>query len=89
MALGADRGSVLRGVLLEGVALVAVSLLVGGAASVALGRVLSNLLFAVDPVDPTSMVAAGAILGAVALIAAFIPERRATLIHPVQALKEE
>ena len=89
MALGADRGSILRGVLFEGVALVVVSLLVGAAASVALGRVLSNLLFSVDPVDPTSMVAAGAILGVVALTAAFIPARRATLIQPVQALKTE
>jgi ABC-type lipoprotein release transport system permease subunit len=56
---------------------------------VSLGQLLSNLLFAVDPIDPTSMMAAGAILGVVALTAAYIPARRATLVQPVQALRAE
>jgi predicted permease len=62
MALGADRSRVLGSVLGEGLLLLGVALVAGVAGAVALGRVLSGLLFAVDPVDPTSLVGAAVVL---------------------------
>ena len=87
--MGADRGSVLRNVLGEGVLLVGVALLIGATASLLLGRFLDGLLFQVDPVDPMSMLAAAAVLGVVALAAALLPALRATRIHPTEALRAQ
>lgn len=89
MAVGADRESVLRNVLGEGVLLVVVALAIGVAASLGLGRFLSGLLYQIDPVDPVSMAAAGAVLAAVAIGAALLPALRATRIHPSEALRGE
>ena len=87
IAIGAGRARVLRTVLGEGALLVAIALVVGAAASMALGRVLSGLLYGVSPLDAASMVTAAAILGVVALGAALLPALRATRIHPTEALK--
>jgi putative ABC transport system permease protein len=89
MALGADRRSVLRNVLAEGLLLVAVALVLGAGGAFVLGRALSALLFRVDPIDTVSFVAAASILSAVALGAALLPAYRATRIHPSSALKAE
>jgi putative ABC transport system permease protein len=87
MAVGADRGTVLRSVLREGVVMVLIALALGTAASLVLGRFLSGLLFGVDAVDLPSMVAAASALGVVALGAALLPALRATRIHPTEALR--
>jgi ABC-type antimicrobial peptide transport system permease subunit len=73
----------------EGVLLVALGLALGLAVSVGLGRFLSGLLYRVDPLDPASLVAAGSLLAAVALIATLVPAMRATRIHPSEALRGE
>lgn len=89
MAVGADRGSVLRDVLGEGAILVAVALVIGTGAALLLGRFLSSLLFGVSPVDPLSLAVAAVALGTVALFAALLPAIRATRIQPSEALRAE
>lgn len=89
MALGANRGLVLRDVLGEGVILVAVALVIGGAATLFLGRFLSGLLYGVNPIDPLSITIAAATLTAVALIAALLPAVRATRAQPSEALRTD
>lgn len=87
MAVGADRGNVLRDVLGEGAILVGAALLLGLMASLFVGRFLSGFLFRVDWVDPVAMGAAAGVLGAVALAAALLPALRATRIHPSDVLR--
>jgi putative ABC transport system permease protein len=89
MALGAQRGDVLRLVLREGMALTAAGLLVG----MALGREVSNtikdFLFEVSPSDPTVYATIAALLTVVALLACWIPARRATRVDPIAILRGE
>ena len=89
LALGAEEGQVLRMVLGEGARLVLGALLLGGVASVMLSRLLSGLLFEIEPTDPLTFVAVGAVLAGVALLAAYIPARRATRVDPIDALRAE
>jgi len=89
IALGADRGSVLRNVLGEGALLVGVALALGWLGALVLGRFVAGLLFGVEPMDPASLAAAAVALGGVALAAALLPALRATRVHPSEALKAE
>ncbi|MSR21508.1 MAG: ABC transporter permease [Gemmatimonadetes bacterium] len=89
MALGARQSQVLGMVLKEGV-LLALAALVGGVlAAVVLSRFLTDFLFGVTPTDPTTYLAVGAVLAAVAVLAAYVPARRATRIDPMEALRAE
>jgi len=58
-------------------------------ASVLLSRFLSGLLFEIEPTDPFTFVGVGTVLAAVAMLAAFIPARRATRVDPLDALRSE
>lgn len=89
MALGAERSAVLGMVLREGALMAAGALSVGALAATFLSRFLAGLLFEVQPVDPPTYVAVGAMLGAVALLAAYLPARRATRVDPLEALRSE
>jgi putative ABC transport system permease protein len=89
MALGAQRYDVLRLVLSQAARLAAVGLLIGIVGALALTRTMSSLLFSVNASDPMSFVIASVILVAVALLASFIPARRATKVNPVVALRYE
>jgi predicted permease len=89
MALGADRGTIRRLVLREGATVVATGLMIGLPASLAATRVLQNVLFEIQPIDPLTMVVATALLAVVALAACYLPARRATLIDPVRALRAQ
>jgi ABC-type antimicrobial peptide transport system permease subunit len=88
MALGAARSSVLRLVLKQGMSLVLTGLLIGLAATLAAGRLLSRMLFGVGAGDPLSVVAAALVLTAVALLACYLPARRASRVDPLVALRE-
>lgn len=88
MALGASPGNVLRLVLLHGAGLTLLGVAIGVAASFALTRYLSSLLFNVPPHDPLTLAAVGAGLVVVSLGACYLPARRATLIDPIVALRE-
>ncbi len=89
MALGAQRGDVLRLVLGQGLRLAAAGLLAGILAALALGKVLVRFLFGVRPTDPPTFVAIALVLLAVALLACYLPARRATTVDPLVALRYE
>jgi putative ABC transport system permease protein len=89
MALGADRGEVLRTVAWSGMGLVAGGLALGAALALPLTRLIGNLLYNVGPGDPLTFVAAGASMALVALIACLGPAARATRIAPASALRNE
>jgi putative ABC transport system permease protein len=89
MALGAQRGSILRLVMLDLIAVLAGGLVVGICVSLAATRVLQQMLFGLGPRDPLTLVAAAGILSAVALLAGYLPARRATKVDPMVALRYE
>jgi len=87
-ALGATSGALLTLVLAQGMALAALGLVVGLAGALAMTRLLSTLLFGVSPRDPVTMAAAASVLAAVALLACYLPARRAAALDPLAALRE-
>ncbi|HSA57404.1 MAG TPA: ABC transporter permease [Gemmatimonadaceae bacterium] len=89
IALGAPPRRVTRLVMTQGVRLTGLGLLVGVVAAFALTRVLANLLFGVSATDAATFVAVLPVLVVVALLATWLPVRRATRIDPLQALREE
>ncbi len=88
MALGASPGSVLRLVLREGMTLVTAGALLGLVAALAVGQLLSRMLFGVGAGDPLSLASAAAVLAAVATLACYLPARGATRVDPLEALRE-
>ena len=89
MALGAQQRDVLRLVVYQGMQLAALGLAIGLAASLFLTRLLSSLLFSVSTTDPGTYAVVSLILAGVALVASFIPARRATKVDPMIALRYE
>jgi predicted permease len=89
MALGAQRGAILKMVLGESLALVALGVLAGSALALALARTVRSLVFGIEPSDPLTLAAAGLVLGLVGLAASFFPARRASRLDPVAALHQE
>ena len=89
MALGATRTDVMRLVLRYGLTLAAAGLVLGLIGSVALTRLLVTLLYGVSPTDPITLGAMGALLVGVALLACYLPARRATRVDPMVALRYE
>jgi predicted permease len=89
MALGANASDALRMMLREGLVLTAIGAAVGLVLSVAVGKVLSSLLYRVDSFDPVVLSAAPLLLTAVSLIACYIPARRAARLDPMVALRDE
>jgi predicted permease len=89
VALGASRGTVLWLVMRQSLTLVVVGLAIGCAAAVYLARFVSALLFGVTPADPMTFGIAAGVLGGVALLAAWLPARRAAAIDPMRALRYE
>ena len=87
MALGADAGSVLRLVLSRGLRLTTAGIVVGAIAALVFTRLMGNLLYKVSPRDPLAYGFALLVLLGVALLACFLPARRATRIDPVHALR--
>jgi len=89
VTLGATRGDVLQLVIGEGVRLTAVALIIGIVLAAGFAQVLRSLLYGVKPVDPWIFVAAPTVLACVALVACYVPARRATRVNPVAALRYE
>jgi predicted permease len=89
MSLGAERRDVTRLIILRGMKLTAVGVCAGAAGGLALTRVLSSLLYDVKPNDWPTYLLVALLLSGVALIASYIPARRATKVDPMVALRHE
>ena len=89
VALGARSRDVLTMILNQGVRTIVIGIAIGLVASLALTRTLSSLLFGVTATDPLTFAAVIALLIATALLACYIPARRATKVDPMVALRYE
>jgi len=89
IALGAQRGTVLRMVLRQGLKLTIVGVLIGLSGSLALRQVIVSLLFGVSATEPATFVSVSLLLTAVAATASLVPARRAANVDPMVALRFE
>jgi putative ABC transport system permease protein len=89
VALGAEPASIIRMVVASGARMVITGAAAGLAAALALSGLLKSLLFGIGPRDPLTFIAAPAIFAAVALVAAYVPARRAARVSPMEALRAE
>jgi putative ABC transport system permease protein len=89
MALGADRRTIGRMVLVDGVVLVAIGVGVGLAGALGASRLLQSLLFEIRPADPLTFATVCSLLAVVGLAACYLPARRATRVDPLVALRTE
>jgi putative ABC transport system permease protein len=89
VALGAEPGSIVRMVVASGARMVGIGAAVGLAAALALSGLMKSLLFGIGPRDPLTFMIAPAIFVTVALIAAYVPARRAARVSPMEALRAE
>jgi predicted permease len=89
MALGAEPGDILKMVLRQSIGIVAVGLAIGLAAAFAGTRAIANLIVGIKPTDPLTFITVIVLLSAIALLACWIPARRATRVSPLTALRYE
>jgi ABC-type antimicrobial peptide transport system permease subunit len=89
VAMGASHGSIMTMVVREGMALVVIGVVVGLATALALRRAIATLLYGISPTDPATLGATTALLLAVALVACYLPARRATTMDPLAALRAD
>jgi putative ABC transport system permease protein len=87
--LGAERRDVLRLVVGQGGKMAGLGIVIGSIAAVGLMPLLSSFLFEVKPTDPATFLVVGGLLGMIALLACYLPARRATRIDPMVALRYE
>jgi putative ABC transport system permease protein len=89
MALGADGGGVLRMILAQGAKIAGAGVIIGLVASLGLTRLMAQLLFSVSAADPLTFAAVAIVLVGVAMLACYIPARRALRVDPIIALRYE
>jgi putative ABC transport system permease protein len=89
VALGASKADILKMMVQQGMIPVAVGLIVGIAGAFAFSRFIAGLLYAVSPFDPTTFIVTPVFMTLVALLASYLPARRAMKVHPVIALRYE
>jgi putative ABC transport system permease protein len=89
VALGAERRHIPSLVLNEGMLVIFAGLAIGLAASLLLTRFLASLLYGVSPTDPLTFASVALLLASVALVACYVPARRAMRVDPVRALRYE
>ena len=89
MALGAVRRDVLKLVIQQGLVLTMIALVLGLGGALVLTHFLTSMLYGIRATDPVTYAAVAALLGSVALVAAFVPARRASRVDPMVALRYE
>jgi ABC-type antimicrobial peptide transport system permease subunit len=89
MALGAQRGDVLRLVLCHGLLLCLIGIALGISCAFGVIRLIKSLIFGVSPTDPVTFVSVAVLWAGVALAACWIPARRASRVDPMEALRHE
>jgi len=89
MALGAPSQSIRGGVLLQGLQLAGIGVAMGIALSLGATRLLRTLLFEIQPIDPPTLAISAALVVLVTLAASYLPARRASLVHPLVALRHD
>jgi predicted permease len=89
LALGAQRSTIVKMIVRHGIELTALGIVIGIAAAILLTRVMATLLFGVSATDPLTFVTVPLVLGVIALLASYLPARRATRVDPVVALRDE
>jgi putative ABC transport system permease protein len=88
-AVGAERRDILKLVFGEGLRLITGGVISGLAAAIVLSRFLKAFLFGVEPTDPATLIAVGLLFVCVALLACWVPARRAARVDPLEALRYE
>jgi putative ABC transport system permease protein len=89
MALGADRRDVFALIMKQGVLQTAFALAIGLLLALGIGRVLAQMLYHVSPADPIALILSALLLATAALLACFLPARRAMRVSPMTALRTE
>ena len=89
MALGAERAQVLALVLRKGLMLAAIGIALGLAGAAAGTRLLDGMLFGITPLDVQTFMAVSFVFSLVAMLASYVPARRATKVNPIVALRNE
>ena len=89
MALGAQRAQVLALVLRKGLILTAIGIALGLAGAAAGARLLDGMLFGITPLDVQTFVAVSIMFSLVAMLASYVPARRATKVNPIVALRND
>jgi ABC-type antimicrobial peptide transport system permease subunit len=89
MALGAQRVHVLRMILSDGARMALIGIGLGLVAAVALTRFMESMLFGVKPTDPLTFLGVSVLLCGIALLACYVPARRAMKVDPIEALRHE
>jgi len=88
LALGAQRFDVLRMVLKDGARMTLIGILIGLVGALALTRLMGTMLYGVRPTDPLTFVSVAAVLAAIAMLACYVPARRAMKVDPMEALRQ-
>ena len=89
MALGAEKGDLVGMIIAKGIRLAVTGTAIGLAGAIGFMRLLSSQLFGVKPTDPATFVSVALLLTCIALLACYIPARRATKVDPMVALRHE
>jgi ABC-type antimicrobial peptide transport system permease subunit len=89
IALGAQKGDILRMIGRQGALIIASGLTVGSVTAIAVGRLVRDFLVGITPSDPVTYVGVSILLAGVAFLATYIPTRRATRVDPMVALRYE